>query len=89
MSAHLKDGVHDAAEGPVVGELCHSEDVKGPLIQVLQLLFPHDAHTYTHTHIHTHTQTRTHTCTQTDARNDTHMHTDIYIFRIERLHLTH
>ena len=71
MSAHLKDGVHDAAEGPVVGELCHSEDVKGPLIQVLQLLFPHDAHTYTDTHTHMHADRRT--------QRHTHAHRYIYI----------
>lgn len=35
---YLEDGVHDAAERPVVGELCHSEDVKTPLVQILQLL---------------------------------------------------
>lgn len=35
---YLEDGIHDAAEGSVVGELCYSEYVKAPLVQILQLL---------------------------------------------------
>lgn len=35
----LEDGVHDAGERPVVGELSHSEDVDAPLVDALQLLF--------------------------------------------------
>lgn len=36
---YLEDGIHDAAERSAVGELCYSEYVKTPLVQVLQLLF--------------------------------------------------
>lgn len=39
---YLEDGVHDAAEGSVVGELCYSEDVETPLVQILQLLVAGD-----------------------------------------------
>lgn len=35
---YLEDGIHDTAERSVVGEFCYSEDVKTPLVQILQLL---------------------------------------------------
>lgn len=38
FTLYLEDGVHDAAEGSVVGELCYSEYVKTPLVQILQFL---------------------------------------------------
>lgn len=34
----LKDAVHDACERPVVGVLCHLEDIQAPFIDVLQVL---------------------------------------------------
>lgn len=38
QDADLKDGVHDACERPIVGMLCHSEDIQSPSIDVLQVL---------------------------------------------------
>lgn len=36
--SYLEDGKHYAAEGSVIGELCHTKDIKAPHIQVVQLL---------------------------------------------------
>lgn len=35
---YLEDGKHDATERSVIGKLSHSENIKAPLIQVIQLL---------------------------------------------------
>lgn len=35
---YLEDGKHDATQRSVIGKLSHSENIKAPLIQVVQLL---------------------------------------------------
>lgn len=35
---YLEDGKHDATQRSVIGKLSHSENIKAPLIQVIQLL---------------------------------------------------
>lgn len=36
--SYLEDGIHYAAEGSVIGEFCHTKDIKAPLVQIVQLL---------------------------------------------------
>lgn len=48
--SYLEDGKHYAAEGSVIGELCHMKDIKAPLVQVVQLLKAQQQHANTSTH---------------------------------------
>lgn len=41
MHQYLEDGKHDATERSVIGKLSHLENIKAPLIQVVQLLKTH------------------------------------------------